>query len=155
MKDDSKRNKYIEMVLERKACRRCENCGLTNPSVVDNGKLDGIEIGPWTRWNGDLNARILIVGQEWGDVASFERQGGLDTPSATNEMLLDLLGSVGISLQTAPSGGSQTGVFLTNAALCLKRGGAQAKVNSQWFSFSIRIVRARNNSRTGTWSVRY
>ncbi len=47
---------------------------------------------------------------------------------------MDLLASTGVAIQPAPRGGAHTGVFLTNAALCLKRGGAAAKVNRQWFA---------------------
>ena len=134
MNDDSKRKKCIEMVSERKACRRCANCGLTNPSVVDNGKHDGSEIGPWTRWNGDLYAKVLVVGQEWGSTTSFIRQRGLDKADGdTNEMLVYLLASIGIDISDAPKPRPNSGVFLTNAALCLKEGNSQSKVKKQWF----------------------
>ena len=134
MNNSLKQEKYIEMVSERKACRLCEDSGLTNPSVVDGGKHDANEIGPWTRWNGDLNAQILVVGQEWGSIASFVAQRGLDkADSDTNEMLVYLLASVGIDISDAPKGRPDSGVFLTNAALCLKEGNAQSTVKKQWF----------------------
>ncbi|MEO6062158.1 MAG: uracil-DNA glycosylase family protein [Thermoflexales bacterium] len=129
----SKASKYIALVSARKVCTECHSSGLTNPACVRNGALDSGEIGPWTRWNGDLNARLVVVGQEWGDIASFERQGGIDTPSPTNEMLRELLASVGVSILRAPGCAQSSGVFLTNAALCLKIGGAQAPVKQEWF----------------------
>jgi DNA polymerase len=97
------------------------------------GAFDSEEIGPWTYWNGDLDARIFVVGQEWGDVDSFERQKGRDTPSGTNRMLEELLGSVGFHIDPAPNRIPASGVFLTNAALCLKLGGVQAQVRDEWF----------------------
>lgn len=134
MINETKQLLYGKLVEARTRCDRCKSLGLRNPADVQGGQLDAKEVGPWTRWNGDLNAPILVVGQEWGDVSSFERQGGLDNAkSKTNEVLVDLLSSVGVVVQSAPNGGSNTGVFLTNAALCLKGGGAQAKVDRQWF----------------------
>ena len=130
---ESKAVQYRELVADRQACQRCHSIGLTNPASVQRGEFDGEEVGPWTRWNGDLNARIVVIGQEWGDVASFERQRGLDTPSPTNRMLRELLASVGVAIAEAPRRSSSGGVFLTNAALCLKIGGAQAEVKAQWF----------------------
>lgn len=94
-----------KLVEARTRCNRCKSLGLRNPADVQGGQLDAKEVGPWTRWNGDLNAPILVVGQEWGDVSSFERQGGLDNAkSKTNEVLVDLLSSVGVVVQSAPNG---------------------------------------------------
>ncbi|MBK6865016.1 MAG: hypothetical protein IPG91_16595 [Ideonella sp.] len=130
----TKSAEYKALVVSRKACRKCADIGLTNPACVQAGAFDGPDIGPWTRWNGDLNARVLVVGQEWGDVASLVRQGGLDTASPTNRVLRELLASVGVRIRPAPLRASRSGVFLTNAALCLKDGGAQAPVRAEWFA---------------------
>ena len=124
---------YGSLVDARKRCRQCCAIGLTNPASIQDGKFDSEEIGPWTQWNGDTNARLLVVGQEWGDVASFERQRGRDTASPTNQMLRELLASVGLPVNQAPTPAGASGVFLTNAALCLKLGGAQAPVQGEWF----------------------
>jgi len=98
-----------------------------------DGAFDSEEIGPWTCWNGDLDARILIVGQEWGDVVAFEKQQGRDSPLGTNRMLRELLASVGVDSAPAPHRVRNSGVYLTNAALCLKFGGVQAQVKDEWF----------------------
>jgi uracil-DNA glycosylase family 4 len=130
----SKDLRYSALVEARKQCRKCCSTGLTNPSSVQDGKFDSKEIGPWTRWNGDLNARLLVVGQDWGDVVSFERQRGIDiSTNATNQMLRELLASIGLNVDEASRHTTASGVFLTNAVLCLKRGGAQAEVSSEWF----------------------
>jgi len=131
----SKSAQYAALVSARKACERCAASGLTNPARVRGGEFDSAEIGPWTRWNGDLDARLLVVGQEWGDIASFERQGGVDDArSRTNEMLRELLAFAGVPVAYAPIHSPASGVFLTNAALCLKIGGAQAAVKKEWFT---------------------
>ena len=129
----SKAARYSALVRSRKACNLCAAIGLSNPATVLGGAFDSGEIGPWTCWNGDLDARILIVGQEWGDVESFERLHGIDTPTGTNRMLRELLASVGFDIAPAPNRIRGSGVYLTNAALCLKSGGVQAPVKDKWF----------------------
>lgn len=131
--ETSKQSQYVALVEDRKKCNLCHSTGLTNPATIQVGALDSGEVGPWSRWNGDLNAQLLVVGQEWGDIASFERQKGLDVPSPTNDMLRDLLGFVGLPVERAPTDITASRVFLTNAALCLKVGGAQAAVKKEWF----------------------
>jgi uracil-DNA glycosylase family 4 len=126
--------RYRTLVAERRQCRACPD--LVNPACVSNGEFDSEDIGPWTSWNGDLNARLVVVGQEWGDVESFERQRGVEMPgSATNRMLRELLAFVGIDVEPAPERRQDSGVYLTNAALCLKTmGGVQGPVQAVWFS---------------------
>ena len=130
----TKSAQYEALVASRKACRKCADAGLTNPVCVQAGAFDGPDIGPWTRWNGDLNARVLVVGQDWGDVASLVRQRGLDNDSATNKMLRELLAAVGLLVKAPPEQAPRSGIFLTNAALCLKDGGAQAAVRLEWIT---------------------
>ena len=131
----TKGQQYAGLVQARKACQCCASIGLKNPAHIRGGMFDSPEIGPWTRWNGDLDARLFVVGQDWGDVAGFERQQGLeDSTSGTNKRLRKLLHSVGISVSQASKSSSGSGVFLTNAVLCLKTGGAQAEVNKAWFT---------------------
>lgn len=124
---------YRVLVRDRKACVRCRALGLTNPATGNLAEIDSEHIGPWTGWQGDLNARVLVVGQEWGDVAGFRKQKGLDTESATNAMLRELLRAAGVEIEAPPTSQDNAGVFLTNAALCLKEGGAQAPVRNEWF----------------------
>ncbi|MBT4863499.1 MAG: hypothetical protein HON53_00060 [Planctomycetaceae bacterium] len=126
------KQKYRKLVKERKACRECKE--LTNPSCVDDGCFDSIEIGPWTRWQGNLTAEVMVVGQDWGDIAYLRRHEGFDDESnRTNVTLMELLKSIKISVGT-PNSDKHNEVFFTNAVLCLKKGGLQAKVNPEWFT---------------------
>lgn len=141
---EPKSERYTALVTSRKACDKCTAIGLRNPASILGGVFDSNEIGPWTCWNGDLDARVLVVGQEWGDVDSFERQQGRDDPSGTNRMLKELLAFVGFDIGPAPMNFPRSGVFLTNAALCLKSGGVQAPVNAAWFkNCGISFLRAQ------------
>ncbi len=128
----SKFDRYQQLVRDRKACRRCK--GLTNASECSGGEFDRDEIGAWSRWQGNLDAEIAVVGQDWGDVAWFVREKGVDTSaSATNATLQKLLASIGFHIEPPATAKARGTIFLTNAVLCLKKGGAQAKVERSWF----------------------
>jgi uracil-DNA glycosylase len=127
-----KASQYRELVDRRKRCSLCP--GLCNPSAVDGGSLDSDEIGPWSRWQGNLGAPIMIVGQDWGDITYFRTNHGQEAPrNPTNSNLVRLLRMAGYRITESPGAESDDPVFLTNAILCLKRGGLQAEVQREWF----------------------
>ena len=148
-KMETKHQQYDDLVARRKKC--CVCVGLCNPSVKELRHLDSDQIGPWTRLHGDLNARLMVIGQDWGDVNYFVSNGGLDklnNPTMKNLELL--LNSIGISVSLTSYGNCDVGLFLTNAILCLKTGGMQAPIDATWMTNclgflknQIQIVRPR------------
>lgn len=122
---------YGELVAQRKACHRCS--GLINPSTRPD--LDSDQIGPWSRWQGNLEAEVLVVGQDWGDTRYYEKNKGRDrADNPTNETLRKLMEVAGLHIDLPGPDTSGLGVaFFTNAILCLKEGGMQAAVNPVWF----------------------
>ena len=63
---DSKRARYGALVGARKTCRACADPA--NPSVCEGGAFDCEAIGAWSRWQGNADAQVMVVGQDWGDV---------------------------------------------------------------------------------------
>jgi DNA polymerase len=126
-----KKESYLDLVARRKSCLCC--VGLTNPSTIESGVYDSDHIGPWSRWQGGLDAEIMIVGQDWGDVDYFREWQGIDQArgNATNENLQKLLQEFGISVRK-PREPQPNVIFLTNLILCLKRGGLQAEIEEEW-----------------------
>ena len=124
---------YSALVKERKSCKLCTEMGLTNPASFEG--LDSDHIGPWSCWQGNLNAEILVVGQDWGDKSYFSKWKGLDQPSGnpTNSNLQKLLLKFGIAIKE-PTEPQEHSVFFTNIILCLKDGGMQASINNEWLS---------------------
>jgi uracil-DNA glycosylase len=123
---------YAALVRARRACTRC--IGLRNPAVVADGRFDSSEIGPWTVWQNRLDARVMVVGQDFSDVAYFEKWQGRDQRhNPTNDHLVALLRSVGIEVAPFDESRGRSTAFFTNAILCLKEGGMQAKVRDEWF----------------------
>src|SRR5688500_5207961 len=143
----SKQAAYAALVAGRKTCHAC--MGLTNPADYAAGRYDSPEIGPWTRWQGNLDATLMIVGQDWGDTAYFARHDGLDgSTNPTNRTLCRLLHSIGIHIDPQATVAGRGQIFLTNTILCLKSGGMQATVAAQW---SVTVVCASSDRRL-RWS---
>lgn len=128
-----KKKMYTELMKERKTCNRC--IGLKNPSTENLSKFDSDQIGPWSLWQGNLDAKIVVVGQDWGDVDYFTKWKGRDQPSGnpTNENLQELLKCLDIKIGKPQESQHQL-VFFTNIILCLKPKGLQAPVDDQWFN---------------------
>lgn len=124
---------YSQLVKARKVCGLCR--GLENPARVSRNTFDSDQIGPWTLWQGNLDAEIMIVGQDWGDVDYFIDNAGHEAArNPTNEMLVKLLASIGIRINPPSPRDTGSGVvFLTNAILCLKQNGLQGAVQPEWF----------------------
>jgi len=124
---------YASLVNARKQCACCK--GLVNPSRCARGVYDSAEIGPWTRWQGRLDAELMVVGQDWGDVSYFESHRGLDEArNPTNRRLRELLAQAGFEVAAVGAEAGRGTVFLTNAILCLKSGGLGGPVKSAWFA---------------------
>jgi hypothetical protein len=115
---------YKTLVEKRKNCGLCTKTGLVNPACFENGDYDSDHIGPWSRWQGNLNADIMVVGQDWGDIAYFKKYEGFDQPSGnpTNTNLQQFLRQFRIFIKE-PKEIQNHSIFLTNIILCLKSGG--------------------------------
>jgi len=139
----NKESAYKSLVKKRKSCSLCD--GLRNPAIIEKGKLDSNEIGPWSVWQGNLNSKIVVVGQDWGDTNYFKKFKGRDQPSnnPTNENLQKLLKIIGINIKKPCESQDHT-IFLTNLILCLKKGGLQGPVEDDWFhnccSFFVSLI---------------
>lgn len=131
---DQRRTRYEMLVAQRKECREC--VGITNPSECEGGRYDSDHIGPWSVWQGNLSTALMVVGQDWGDEHYFVANAGRDSPkNPTNETLRELLRGIGIEVPGPGSCNGEAGLlFFTNALLCLKTGGMQANVDSQWLA---------------------
>jgi uracil-DNA glycosylase family 4 len=131
--NENKEEYYRKLVLSRKACEKCKD--LINPIKIESGSFDSDHLGPWSLWQGNLDADIMVVGQDWGDINYFIKWKGKDQPSGnpTNEHLEELLNHIGIKIEK-PGRIQQQKIFLTNFILCLKKGGLQAKVDRQWIT---------------------
>jgi uracil-DNA glycosylase len=116
---------YAELVAERKRCRLCAE--LTNLSKYK--KLDSDHIGPYSRWQGNLDAKLLVIGQDSSDIDTYLNYGG-DWPGhsvETNVNLVELMSLVGIDISLPRRDHPDDRYFFTNAVLCLKKSDPRKK----------------------------
>jgi len=138
-----KQLRYRKLVQQRKACRACVSLSLTNPSVCQGGIYDTEQIGPWSQWQGNLNARLMVIGQDWGGSTYFAEHEGLDEGldpaknekfNDTNKRLCDLLDSIGIHIEHRLQPAEEQKLFFTNSVLCLRPGNlTTGTAKSGWF----------------------
>lgn len=127
--DTYKLQEYTSLVECSKKCIDCGD-GLINPSNYPEN--DSNDIGPWSRWQGNLDAEIIVVGQDWGDVNYFSRNAGRDNDTEpTCKNLIKRFMEIGIDIGT-PNKPAPAPVFLTNSILCLKQEGKSSNVLSKW-----------------------
>lgn len=85
--------------------------------------------------HGDLDAELMVVGQDWGTVEYYRENEGLDDLRNPTMQTLELLfNSIGVNAKLSAYDANCNGVFLTNAILCLKEGGLQSPVEFDWFA---------------------
>jgi len=127
-----KERAYKKLVDMRKGYKFPE--GLVNPSEVLNGIYDeDNQIGPWSKWQGNLEAEIMLIGQDWGTVNFFiESNGGPLDDSHTNRNLRELFNIIGIDVGYPNNPNSYAPVFFTNAILGLKEGAMADSVKASW-----------------------
>jgi uracil-DNA glycosylase len=130
----SKPERYAKLVDDRRNCRKC--AAVVNPSACAGGKYDNAaHIGPWSDWQGNLDADTMIIGQEWGGTDNYERQFGRDRDGdPTNGNLVTLMANIGVTLPppSAMQGTTENGVFFfTNGVLCLRQGSATNRTDGE------------------------
>lgn len=98
------------------------------------------EIGAWSRWQGNLNADLMIVAQDWGSENSYKLQKGWDVyksnnSAVTNMNIIELMKSIGLELEKPEVHDQDQRYFFTNAALCMREGEReQGNAKSSWFN---------------------
>jgi len=122
-----------ELVVCRKGCRICIE---RDPGKIHNGAdfdFDPPVVSHWSQWLGHKRPKVLIVGQDFGDIGYFRRYLGSDDPkNPTNQNLRELLNYAGIAAGDPPAADELTPVFLTNSILCLKEGTMATPIKPRW-----------------------
>jgi DNA polymerase len=131
-----RRSRYETLVNLRKA--HVFPAQLLNPSEIQDGVHDSDHLGPWSRWQGDLRAEVVIIGQDWGDLPYFLRNKGVD--DAREQTCLNLKSmalAAGWDLGTPQSPLPQP-LFFTNAVLGIRAGnGKSGTPPSEWIDDSL------------------
>ena len=126
-------DRYGALVAARKACRVCIERSPGRIRSCAEFAYDPDVVSLWEQWLGHREPKLVVVGQDFGNVDYFVRNRGRDDPAnKTNENLWRLLGEAGIRAQHPREADSETPVFLTNSVLCLKEGPMNAPLRASW-----------------------
>ena len=118
----TKKSEYQLLVSKRKNCRDCMS--LNEKFVITNQhetSYDTSSIGKWSDWQGNLDAKIMVIGQDWGSYNHWMAyQGQGSDENRTNINLIQLFEVLGYDIGLVSNPNPKAPVFFTNAALCLK-----------------------------------
>ena len=117
---DTKKDLYNQLVANRREYE------FNSPDIVNPSNLsisNDIHLNAWGYWHGNLDADILLIGQDFGDIDYYKKYNGLDDPkNPTNKKLTLLFKELGINLGESNSPNLDTKLYFTNAVLGAKVG---------------------------------
>jgi uracil-DNA glycosylase len=126
-------HEYNALVAARKACRICVERSPGKIRSCAEFDFDPDVVSHWEAWLGHRQPKLLAVGQDFGNVDYFIRNGGRDDPNnKTNDNLRRLLMEAGFGVTNPTEFDGITPVFLTNSILCIKQGRMDAAIPSSW-----------------------
>jgi uracil-DNA glycosylase len=126
-------DEYSALVAARKACRICIVRSPGRIRSCAEFDCDPDVVSHWELWLGHKNPKLLVVGQDFGNVDYFVRNRGRDEPdNKTNANLRRLLAEAGVDASHPRQLDEKAPVFLTNSILCLKEGPISAPVRASW-----------------------
>ena len=130
-----KETKYYKLVEKRKKYKFKE---LKNPSDILDGIYDNeISINPWSLWQNNLDAKIMVIGQDWGDENYYIKNKGRDSDdNPTNLNLIELFKVLKIDIGTPNNPCKSYPLFFTNAIQGIKENGMSSKVKDSWLKES-------------------
>ena len=110
----TKEERYLELVQKRKNFKF--SSGLINPAEIDGGRCDCDHVEAWAQWMGNLNAKIMLVGKDFGGSGFLIKfRGKCDPCSVTNKNLIQLFRCLGVDIGNPSRPNHEASVFFTNA----------------------------------------
>jgi Uracil DNA glycosylase superfamily len=121
------------LVAARKACRICVERNPGRLRSCGEFEFDPDVVSHWEQWLGHKSPKLLLVGQDFGNVDYFQRHCGHDEPhNPTNNNLQKLLAAAGIPTTDPPALDPTAPVFATNSILCVKEGRMNGAILASW-----------------------
>lgn len=126
-------NNCAKLVRARKECTYCieRNPGrIRNPS---NFKHDPDVISHWAQWLGHHKPKIVVIGQDFGNVEYFIENEGKDSEdNITNQNLRKFLNIAGFYVGQPSMPDPNAPIFLANSIYCAKEGEMNAPILTGW-----------------------
>jgi uracil-DNA glycosylase len=126
---------FEALIAARKACRICVERSAGKLRSCAEFEFDPDVVSHWEQWLGHRSPKLLVVGQDFGNVCYFVRNRGRDEPNnKTNENLYKLLTAAGIAATHPSQRDGNAPVFLTNSILCIKEGSMSGPILASWIN---------------------
>ena len=91
-------------------------------------------LNAWAYWHGDLEAKILLIGQDFGDEDYYNNNNGIDDHNnPTNNSLIKLFDKIDIKIGSSDNPNKYVKLYFTNAFLGVKKGGMAAPIKRKWY----------------------
>jgi uracil-DNA glycosylase len=124
---------FETLIAARKVCRICIERSPGKIRSCAEFPFDPDVVSLWEQWLGHRRPKLLVVGQDFGNVDYFVRNRGRDEPyNKTNVNLHRLLTEAGIEVKHPSQCDAAAPVFLTNSILCIKEGPMAGPILSSW-----------------------
>jgi uracil-DNA glycosylase len=124
---------FETLIAARKGCRICIERSPGKIRSCAEFPFDPDVVSLWEQWLGHRRPKLLVVGQDFGNVDYFVRNRGRDEPyNKTNVNLHRLLTEAGIEVKHPSQCDAAAPVFLTNSILCIKEGPMAGPILSSW-----------------------
>lgn len=124
---------FDALIAARKGCRICIERSPGKIRSCAEFDFDPDVVSHWEQWLGHRNPKLLVVGQDFGNVGYFVRCRGRDEPdNKTNDNLYKLLTAAGVAVAPPAQRDLDARVFLTNSILCVKEGAMNAPILASW-----------------------
>jgi len=131
---ESKQDRYNALVERRKA--HVFPDGLLNPAEIEriHGIKDSDHLGPWSLWHGNLDAELVVVGQDWGSLPYYLDDRGRDNDQeGTCSFFRTLLTAAGHDPGPPSNPAPGLPLFFTNAVLGIRSGDQKSgSVPTRW-----------------------
>ena len=124
---------FETLITARKGCRICVERSPGKIRSCAEFPFDPDVVSLWEQWLGHRKPKLLVVGQDFGNVDYFVRNRGRDEPyNKTNVNLHQLLTAAGIEAKHPSQCDVEAPVFLTNSILCIMEGPMAGPILASW-----------------------
>lgn len=124
---------FYAKLVEKRRIHDFNDDDLFNPSQLNITKDE--HLNAWAYWHGDLNADILLIGQDFGGKKYYEDHNGDDSKfsSPTNDMLNSLFKEISNDINLLDKQNSNAKLYFTNAVLGAKNGDMVKAIKKSWY----------------------
>jgi len=151
---------HAEWVKRVQACKGCPGAISPSESLLRQypfvNQTEPLPNNLWSMWQGNPNAEVMVVGQDWGGQALLKEgveearkrgvPGVAHFDKNTNKHLVELLSSIDIHVEPADRYPQRQVCYFTNAALCLRGEGGMQKEPTNG-DISVWLNECRENTR--------